>query len=131
MISAVRTAQFGCSRRSNSATYKESKAARPSLIPYRILRSPNAPSSGQCHLWATGRAVGLPAIVDTSQFRLEQNALVAKEKFPVFGKGAGRARLRPSRGVACLRKMTGTAQLAPKSDCRTRKDVLKRVCPVA
>src|SRR5208282_2335244 len=38
MTRAVRTAQFGCSSLRTSATYKESKAARVSLSPYRPRR---------------------------------------------------------------------------------------------
>src|SRR6516164_6168900 len=48
--STVRTAQLGWSRRKASAQYKASKAARPSLIPDRTLRSPRASWSGQYQL---------------------------------------------------------------------------------
>src|SRR6202162_5402108 len=40
----VRTAQFGCSSLRTSATYKESKEARLSLIPYRTRKSENGES---------------------------------------------------------------------------------------
>ena len=44
MTRAVRTAQFGCSSLRTSATYKESREARLSLIPYRTRKSENGES---------------------------------------------------------------------------------------
>src|ERR1700757_4595257 len=44
---AVRTAQFGCSSLRTSATYKESKEARLSLIPYRTRKSENISEKGE------------------------------------------------------------------------------------
>src|ERR1700738_4185605 len=47
MTRAVRTAQFGCSSLRTSATYKESKAARLSLIPYRTRKSEKISVNGR------------------------------------------------------------------------------------
>src|ERR1700738_1319193 len=47
MTRAVRTAQFGCSSLRTSATYKESKAARLSLIPYRTRKSEKISANGR------------------------------------------------------------------------------------
>ena len=47
MTRAVRTAQFGCSNLRTSATYRESKEAMLSLIPYRTRRSEKMSGNGE------------------------------------------------------------------------------------
>ena len=47
MISAVKTAQFGCSNLRARAAYNESKEARLSLIPYRTRKSEKTSANGE------------------------------------------------------------------------------------
>ena len=63
-------AQLGCSRRKTSAQYKASKAARPSLIPCRTLRSPKGSWSGQSRFRATGTTS-----IPVSHTRVERSLL--------------------------------------------------------
>src|SRR5258708_6057922 len=100
ILSTVRIAQLGCSRRKTSAIYKASKAARPNLIPDRTLRSPSRSWSAQCQclsdlaerstkeLWATDFAwastsimLGIPLFPVREFTCLLVHVLLAQEVF--------------------------------------------------
>src|ERR1700756_1585429 len=74
---AVRTAQFGCSSLSTSATYRESKEARLSLIPYRTRKSEKTSENGESRVidcvWA-----GIGS-------RKAGQVAMSKERFVSFG----------------------------------------------
>src|ERR1700757_713568 len=81
MTRAVRTAQFGCSSLRTSATYKESKEARLSLIPYRTRKSEKMSGNGGSR--------GIDLVWPGIDSKKAGQVTMSKERFFVARKGKG------------------------------------------
>src|ERR1700676_1096407 len=100
MTRAVRTAQFGCSSLRTSATYKETKAAMLSLIPYRTRKSEKM--SGNC----ASRVIDL--VCAGIDFRKASQVTTSKERLFVARKGKGVPQSLNENPAACYRRLSAS-----------------------